>query len=159
MHTVYLALGSNLGDRAGNIGRALRLLEQEGVRPVCIAAPITTAPEGFASGHLFLNTAGEFLTALAPAPLLLATQRVERSLGRTAKSSGGVYHDRTIDIDILFYDDLVASLPGLEIPHPRLSTRLFVLRPLCEIAPQLRHPVSGQTIAELCKAAAMQNEA
>lgn len=158
MHTAYLALGSNLGDRAGNIGRALRLLEQEGVKPVSIAAPVTTAPEGFASENLFLNTAGKFLTALAPPALLLATQRVERSLGRTAKSSGGVYHDRTIDIDILFYDDLVATLPGLEIPHPRLSTRLFVLRPLCEIAPQLRHPVSGRTIAELC-AAAMESKA
>lgn len=158
MHTVYLALGSNLGDRASNIERALHLLEQEAVKPVCIATPITTAPEGFASANLFLNTAGEFTTALSPLALLQATQRVEQSLGRTTKSLGGVYHDRTIDIDILFYDNLVATLPGLAIPHPRLSSRLFVLRPLCEIAPQLRHPVSGQTIAELCKAAALQSE-
>lgn len=149
MHKVYLALGTNLGDREKNLQRALGLLECEGLRPVAVAAPVETVPEGFESRNLFLNTAGEFATTLSPGATLLATQRVELAMGRTLKSAGGLYHDRVIDIDILFYDSLVVNSPRLTVPHPLVGRRLFVLRPLMEIAPAMRHPVSGKTVSEL----------
>lgn len=148
-HTVFLAFGSNLGNRRENIERALELLKQEGLKPVSVSQPIATAPEGFVSDNGFLNSAAEFTTALSPHEALEATQRTERTLGRTQKSEGGVYHDRTIDIDILFYDDLVLNTPELAIPHPRIAERMFVLHPMNEIAPGLRHPASGKTIHEL----------
>jgi 2-amino-4-hydroxy-6-hydroxymethyldihydropteridine diphosphokinase len=149
LHSVYLAFGSNLGNRAENIKRALDLLETEGLKPVSIAAPVDTAPQGFRSENRFLNSAAQFTTALSPEEVLQATQKVERLLGRTQKSANGIYHDRTIDIDILFYDDAVISTPELTVPHPRIAERLFVLQPLASIAPGLRHPVSGITVGEM----------
>ena len=148
-HTVFLAFGSNLGNRRENIERALELLMREGLKPVSVSQPITTAPEGFVSANEFLNSAAEFTTALLPHEVLEVTQRIERTLGRTRKSKGGVYHDRTIDIDILFYDGIVVDTPELAIPHPRIAERMFVLRPMNEIAPDLRHPANGKTIHEL----------
>lgn len=148
-HTVFLAFGSNLGNRRENISRALELLGQEGLKPVSVSRPIATAPEGFVSANGFLNSAARFTTALSPHGVLEVTQRVETALGRTRKSEGGVYHDRTIDIDILFYDDIVLSTPKLTIPHPRIAERMFVLRPMNEIAPDLQHPATGKTIHEL----------
>ena len=148
-HTVYLAFGSNLGNREKTIKRALDFLDTEGLKPVRIAPCIATEPEGFVSGNRFLNTVGEFGTILSPRETLEATQRVERLLGRTRKSHDGIYHDRTIDIDILFYDDIAINTPDLCIPHRAIGERLFVLRPLCAIAPDLRHPVCGKTMAEL----------
>ena len=148
-HTVFLAFGSNLGNRRENIERALELLNKEGLKPVSVSQPITTAPEGFTSANEFLNSAAKFTTSLSPHEVLDVTQRTERTLGRTQKSEGGVYHDRTIDIDILFYDDMVLNTPELAIPHPRIAERMFVLRPMNEIAPALRHPANGKTIHEL----------
>ncbi len=148
-HTVFLAFGSNLGNRRENIERALELLRQEGLKPVSVSQPVATAPEGFASANEFLNSAARFTTALSPHEALEVTQRTERILGRTQKSEGGIYHDRTIDIDILFYDDIVLNTPELSIPHPRMAERMFVLSPMNEIAPALRHPANGKTIHEL----------
>ena len=148
-HAVFLAFGSNLGNRRENITRALELLMQEGLKPVSVSQPITTAPEGFTSANEFLNSAAKFTTSLSPHEVLELTQRIERTIGRTQKSEGGVYHDRTIDIDILFYDDIVLNTPELAIPHPRIAERMFVLRPMNEIAPALRHPANGKTIHEL----------
>ena len=148
-HTVFLAFGSNLGNRRENMERALELLMQEGLKPVSVSQPIITAPEGFTSANEFLNSAARFTTALSPHEVLELTQRIERTIGRTQKSEGGVYHDRTIDIDILFYDDIVLNTPELAIPHPRIAERMFVLRPMNEIAPALRHPANGKTIHEL----------
>ncbi len=147
-HTVFLAFGSNLGNRRKNIERALELLMQEGLKPVSVSQPIATAPEGFASDNEFLNSAAKFTTVLSPHGVLDVTQRIERTLGRTQKSEGGIYHDRTIDIDILFYDDIVMNTPELAIPHPRIAERMFVLHPMNEIAPALRHPANGKTIHE-----------
>lgn len=148
-HTVFLAFGSNLGNRRENIERALELLNKEGLKPVSVSQPITTAPEGFTSANEFLNSAAKFTTSLSPHEVLEVTQRTERTLGRTQKSEGGVYHDRTIDIDILFYDDIVLNTPELAIPHPRIAERMFVLRPMNDIAPAFRHPANGKTIHEL----------
>lgn len=151
-HSIYLAFGSNLGSREETIRRAFKLLESEGLKPVSVAPCMLTKPEGFCSENLFLNTAGEFSTMLSPVEALEATQRVERELGRTQKSENGVYHDRTIDIDILFYDDIVVFTPQLVIPHPHLCERRFVLQPLAAIAPDLKHPVNGKTIREILDA-------
>ena len=95
------------------------------------------------------------LTPLPPEAFLDATQRVERALGRTVKSENGIYHDRTIDIDMLFYDDIVLNTPRLAIPHPHMCGRAFVLAPLCEIAPAMVHPVNCMTVAQML--AALQN--
>lgn len=152
-HTVFLAFGSNLGNKGKNITRALELLEKEGLKPVLVSRPLTTAPEGFDSANDFLNSAAKFTTNHPPLEVLKITQRIERTLGRTRKSRGGIYHDRTIDIDILFYDNLTVSTPELTIPHPHIAARLFVLQPLCEIAPDFRHPVNGKTMKELLESA------
>jgi len=147
-HTAYLALGSNLGDREATLRQALRLIENR-IGPIQAQSDFfVTQPSGFQSENTFLNAAIAVRTTLQPAGLLLATQQIERRLGRTSKSVGGVYHDRTIDIDILFYDDLVLRSPSLQIPHPRLAARPFVLQPLAQIAPGLVHPLTGQTIAQ-----------
>lgn len=148
-HTVYLGFGSNLGDRRSNILRASDLLLSEGLKPAAFSSLIETAPVGFASPHAFLNAVGEYLTSLSPSAVLAATQRVERALGRTRKSVGGVYADRPIDIDILFYDDLRLSTPTLTIPHPLIAERRFVLEPLAEIAPGMRHPLTQLTPREM----------
>lgn len=148
-HTVYLGFGSNLGDRRANILRASDLLLSEGLKPAAFSSLIETDPVGFLSPHAFLNAAGEYLTALTPAAVLAATQRVERALGRRHKSVGGVYADRPIDIDILFYDDLRLSTPTLTIPHPLIAERRFVLEPLAEISPGMRHPLTLLTPREM----------
>lgn len=155
MHSVYIGLGSNLGHRGDNIRRALELLTRDGTRLAAVSSFHETAPVGFTSSHSFLNAAALVLTPLAPEALLGATQRVERALGRTAKSEGGIYHDRTIDIDILLYDGISLQTPRLTIPHPRMAERAFVLAPLCEIAPAMVHPASGMTVAQML--AALQN--
>lgn len=132
-HEAYLALGSNLGDRHSTINCALELLENNVGRILRKSKTIETKPEGFASDNLFLNLCLCIETTLTPQELLHATQNIERQLGRTAKSANGQYHDRTIDIDILLYDDLTIDTPELQIPHPRMHERDFVMRPLMEI--------------------------
>ncbi len=155
MHSVYIGLGSNLGRRGDNIRRALDLLTQDGSRLAAVSSFHETTPVGFTSNHSFLNAAALVLTPLPPEAFLDATQRVERALGRTVKSENGIYHDRTIDIDMLFYDDIVLNTPRLTIPHPHMCGRAFVLAPLCEIAPAMVHPVNCMTVAQML--AALQN--
>ena len=106
-------------------------------------------PWGFESKNSFLNCVVAFDTHLSPIELLNATEEIERRLGRTKKSIGGQYSDRTIDIDILFYGNKVIKSERLTVPHPLLHLRNFVLQPLYEIAPQLTHPAMGRTISEL----------
>lgn len=151
IHTAYLAFGSNLGNREENIQRASDLLKAEGLEPVAFSPLIATEPQGFESDNAFLNSAAIFHTTLAPLDLLALTQRIERQLGRTRKSENGTHFDRTIDIDILFYDRLVTSSPELTIPHPHIQERGFVLRPLAAIAPDFVHPVLGLTMQALLK--------
>lgn len=151
LHRVYIAFGSNLGNREQNIRRALSLLVEEGLRPVKVSSLTETAPVGFSSSHLFLNGAALLETTLPLPEVLEATERVERRLGRTHKSSGGVYGDRTVDIDILYYDSDIIATERLTVPHPRISERLFVLSPLSEIAPDFRDPVSGFTIETMLR--------
>lgn len=134
-HTVYLSLGTNIGSRQDNIEHACRLLSERVGTIIRRSAVIETEPWGFQSQNKFLNAAVCCLTELQPLPLLHATQLIERDMGRQHKSSGGVYEDRVIDIDILLYDDIQLDTPELRIPHPLMQQRDFVMIPLREILP------------------------
>ena len=145
-HTAFLGLGSNLGNRRVNIDEAIRHLRERG-NPLVQASPVyQTEPVGFVPQGWFLNLAVRIETRLAPVNLLGLCQEVEASLGRERTARPG---PRTIDLDILFYDDLILSEPNLIIPHPRLHLRRFVLIPLSDIARDLVHPVLHQTIGDL----------
>lgn len=133
LHTVYFSLGSNLGDRRAAICKAIDMLGEQVGAVVRRSALYETEPWGFRSDNRFANAAVCCVTRLRPREVLERTQLIERSLGRTAKSSGGEYHDRTIDIDILLYDDITIDEPDLKIPHPLMRERDFVMRPLGEI--------------------------
>lgn len=142
---VYLALGANLGDREATL-RAARLALPPPVA-VRAASPIyKTPPWGFTEQPEFLNQVLETTTELSPAGLLAHLKSIERTLGRAETFR---YGPRLIDLDILFYNDLVTEEPGLTIPHPRLHERAFVLVPLADLAPNLRHPALGLTVAEM----------
>ena len=139
-HRVYLSLGTNLGDREENMHRALQLLNLRVGKLERVSRMIETEPWGFQSENKFLNACCRICTALSPIQLLKATQKIERSLGRTEKSKNGIYHDRQIDIDILYYDDLTMNTPQLTIPHPHIREREFVTVPLREIIEDAAHP-------------------
>lgn len=133
MNRVYLSLGSNLGDRVRNLNLAIKMISEQIGRIVCQSAFLSTEPWGFDSENMFVNAALCCTTSLSPTELLTETQQIERTLGRTAKSSNGEYHDRTIDIDILLFNRDVVNTPSLTIPHPLMIQRDFVMMPLREI--------------------------
>jgi dihydrofolate synthase/folylpolyglutamate synthase len=143
---VHLSLGSNLGDRLANLNRALALLGRGGCRVLKRSSVYETAPLYYLRQPAFFNLAAACETALSPDGLLALIGRVESALKRRRLLRNG---PRTIDVDILFYGGLSLSRPGLEIPHPRLAEREFVLAPLAEIAPGLRHPETGCTAKEM----------
>ncbi len=149
MATAYLSLGSNLGDRLRLIQEAVAALTVEAGPVTALSSLYETEPWGFSSPHRFLNVALALETTLSPETLLAVTQRIERDLGRTHKSVDGRYADRTIDIDLLFVGDAVLDTPALTLPHPRLHLRRFVLEPLCEIAPDLCHPLLRKSVSQL----------
>lgn len=130
---VFLSLGSNLGDRSKNLESAISLIGSRAGDVTAVSSFIDTKPVGFKSENRFVNCAVCIVTALDPFELLRITQQIERELGRTTKSVGGVYSDRTIDIDILLYGNAVIDTPELKIPHPQMRKRDFVMRPLKEI--------------------------
>lgn len=133
MHTVYLSLGSNLGDRKATMRRAIGLLNERAGSVDRQSSFIETEPCGFESTNKFLNMCVRLLTTLSPEQLLMATKQIERELGRTQKSVNGQYHDRPIDIDILMYDDVHIDSNDLTLPHPHMQEREFVMKPLREI--------------------------
>ncbi len=149
MKTIYLSLGSNVGDRAAQIARAVEALAAAGVRVARRSALYVTEPVPAAAGRTqrwFLNCVLEAETELLPRQLLRVLQEVERSLGRKRLVRRG---PRAMDIDILLYGSSVVRAPDLEVPHPRLAERRFVLVPLAKLAPGLRHPTLHKTVAEL----------
>ena len=130
MATVYLGLGTNIGNRKENLTRAIGLLSLALGHYTALSSFIETAPWGFNSDNAFLNCTVAFDTELTPHQLLDTTENIERELGRTSKSNGGIYHDRVIDIDILLYGSETVSTARLTIPHPLMHMRDFVLEPL-----------------------------
>ena len=144
---VYLALGSNLGDRAANIAGGLQSLRRVS-RRVEASSLYETRPWGFEAQPRFLNAACRIWTPLDPFQLMAITREVESTLGRERSFANG---PRVLDIDILLYGQAVIEAPGLSIPHPRMAEREFVLAPLAEIAPGLRHPVLKERIRSLLR--------
>ena len=146
--TVYLGLGSNMGNRQDNLDRALDLLSQR-LRIGEVSSIYDTEPIGNVNQPRFLNLVCQVYTRLTPGDLLILAKGIELKMGRV---QGKSHAPRPIDIDILFYGDLVVETPELVIPHPGLTERAFVLVPLVEVAPDLVHPVSGKTVKELKEA-------
>ena len=142
---VYLSLGSNLGDRAANLRLALEKLGQLGTVKA-VSAFYETEPVQLASQPWFLNCAAKFDTEKMPRQLIAAILNLEQAMGRKRKQKNG---PRVIDIDVLLFGTSVIETTGLTVPHPRMHERRFVLEPLAEIAPELRHPVFKRTIREL----------
>lgn len=145
MAKIYLALGSNVGDRLSNIKNAISLLKGN-VSSIKLSKIYETKPVGYTDQGNFINAAIEGRTALSPDALLAFTQKVEIDVGRIRRFRWG---PREIDIDILFYDDLVYHDQKLEIPHPRLQERDFVLKPLIDLNPKLMHPLYKKTVKQL----------
>jgi 2-amino-4-hydroxy-6-hydroxymethyldihydropteridine diphosphokinase len=141
LKTVYLSLGSNLGDREANLRAALERLQ-----PARVSRIYETEPVDVRNQPYFLNLVAEIETSRMPMQLLAYTQRIERELGRVRTVPKG---PRTLDIDILFHGSSVIRSAKLEIPHPRLQDRRFVLAPLAELAPDFRHPVTGRSVREM----------
>lgn len=149
MAKLYLALGSNQGDRQALLDAARAACAASLGSVTGCSSYIETEPWGFESAHPFLNAVLELETELPPLAILERTQQIERQLGRRQKSDQAGYQDRPIDLDLILYDELVLDLPQLQLPHPLFHLRDFVLAPLMELAPQLRHPLLGLTISEL----------
>ena len=150
-HTAYIGIGSNLGDRFSYCRGALTLLNQRnGIEVTRVSrwyesdALIGDSPSGQPP---YINAAARLNTSLSPESLISVLIAVESSSGRPHPRPKG--EPRTIDLDLLLYDDLVLDTPALTIPHPQMTKRMFVLAPMCDIAPQLVHPVIGRSLSQL----------
>lgn len=150
-HIAHIGIGSNEGDRRRHCQRALRMLAEHGSIAVSKVSRWYETEAWGEGGPLdqppYLNAAAELATSLGPEELLAELLDVERRFGRSHPRPTGL--PRAIDMDLLFYDNLTLDRPGLILPHPRLSKRLFVLLPLCDIAPELVHPALGLAICDL----------
>ncbi len=144
-HIVYLALGSNVGDRLANLKEAIAALTPQ-MEVKARSEVYETPPWGYEDQPKFLNQVVRAKTYLDPEPLLKHLKRLEVALGRQASFPNG---PRLIDLDILFYDDLVLYSPALTIPHPRLHERAFVLLPLMDLDPELVHPINKKSVREM----------
>ena len=145
MKTIYIALGSNVGDRAANLRDACTRLETD-VDILRRSSLYDTAPRGLLNQPWFLNQVIEAETELLPRQSMKLLLRIEREMGRKRTVRNG---PRLIDLDLLLYASAVIDAKGLLVPHPRMGERRFVLEPLAEIAPDLRHPVTGQSIKQM----------
>ena len=134
MHKLYLSLGTNLGNKEQNLLNAIEQINKSIGKVVRQSTFISTAPVDFISKNQFLNAAVLVETSLSPTDCLLATQQIERKMGRKQKSINGQHFDRIIDIDLLLYDDIQLSTPELTLPHPKMFERDFVMIPLQEIS-------------------------
>lgn len=146
MSFAYIALGSNLGDKEKNLRRALLLLTQQGVEVVRVSSFLSTEPYGVTDQPQFLNAVACVRTSLAPLALLDVLLATELAMGRVRLRHWG---ERNIDLDLLLYEDVVLDMSRLRLPHPDMQNRDFVLLPLAEIAPELKHPTLQKTIWEL----------
>jgi 2-amino-4-hydroxy-6-hydroxymethyldihydropteridine diphosphokinase len=146
---VYIGLGSNLGNRLENLARAREALTAGGIAILRASAIYETAPRDVTNQPMFLNQVVEAETPLFPRQLLSRVQNIEQTMGRQREIAKG---PRIIDIDILLFGAFVIATPELEIPHPRMIDRRFVLEPLAELAPDLRHPVTKLSVREMLAA-------
>jgi len=146
LRLVYIAMGSNVGDRAATLARAVEEMNQAGLRVLRQSSLYATQPVGGPPQAHFLNAVVEAETDWMPLRLLHALQKIERAMGRRRMV---IHGPRTLDLDVLFYGGSVIRSRELEVPHPRLPQRRFVLAPLAELAPALSHPLLHKTVAEL----------
>ena len=145
----FIGLGSNLGDGQGNLLTAWqRLGEVTGITLNRLSSPYRTEPVNMDTDHWFTNAVGEITTTLSPTELLDAMLAIEAEMGRDRTLT----QDRPVDLDLLYYGDLMIQSLALTVPHPRIASRLFVLAPLAELAPEHVHPRLGRTSLELCRA-------
>lgn len=149
MKTAFLALGSNIGDREANLRTAVDLLQSDEIRVLRRSSLYETAPQELLDQPWFLNAVVEIETSLFPLQLLARIREIEREMGRRRVTPKG---PRNIDIDILFYGRSVIATAELEVPHPGIAQRRFVLEPLAEIAPDFHHPLNGKTAIEMLDA-------
>jgi 2-amino-4-hydroxy-6-hydroxymethyldihydropteridine diphosphokinase len=154
MKLVYLGLGSNVGDRERSLSAAVAQLAAPDLRILRISSIYETEPVEYTDQRFFLNLVVETETDLFPMQLLWRVGKIERALGRVRTIPKG---PRVIDIDILLYARAVIRTPALEVPHPRMAERRFVLAPLAELVPGLRHPVIRRTISEMLDEAPVQS--
>lgn len=148
MKSVYLGIGSNMGEREANLQKAISLIKERIGRIIKSSSVYDTEPWGFQSSNNFLNMAVKVETELSPSGLLERILMIETMMGRPANNRNG-YKSRIIDIDILLFGNSVLKSNGLVIPHPKIQERRFVLVPLSEIAGEVIHPVFGKSIREL----------
>ena len=147
-HTAYIGVGSNIGDKAENCRRAIAAIDRcEGCTVEAKSPLYETEPVHLECQDWFVNGVARIRTDLKPETLLVRLKAVEHGMGR--RPGGDKFGPRTLDLDILFYDDRILRTRWLQIPHSRLHQRRFVLKPLCNIAPELVHPVFGQTVQSL----------
>ena len=142
----FLSLGSNFGDRKNNLDKAIRLLSKAGVHIVSTSSVYETEPVEIVSESWFYNQVLEVETGLIPEELLLQVKRIEKQMGRIQTKS---LRFRPIDIDILLAEEKIVYTESLQIPHPRMAKRSFVLNPLAEIAPDIKHPILNKRILDL----------
>ena len=143
---IYIALGSNLGDKENNLKEALRRLTKKGITVCRVSGFISTAPYGVVDQPDFLNAVAEIETDKSPAELLQILLQTEREMGRKRVRRWG---ERNIDLDLLLYDDRIIELPELKVPHPDMQNRDFVLKPAAELMPDYVHPVLGVKVRDL----------
>jgi 2-amino-4-hydroxy-6-hydroxymethyldihydropteridine diphosphokinase len=148
MKKTYLCIGTNIGNRKENLAKAIGYISASVGQLIDLSGVYESEPWGFEADEKFLNLVLEVQTSHKPETLLKQCQAIEERMGRKSKVMPG-YESRVIDIDILFYNDLVMTDPELTIPHPHIANRRFVLLPLCEIAPDLVHPSLGLTVKEM----------
>ncbi|MFT6500349.1 MAG: 2-amino-4-hydroxy-6-hydroxymethyldihydropteridine diphosphokinase [Crocinitomicaceae bacterium] len=145
----YLSIGTNLGNRVKNIEDSIELIKSEAGPLIAKSSIYTTEPVGFSAETDFLNLCISIRTTLSPLELLEKLKNIEFQLGRKKKSENGVYLSRLIDIDIILYDAIILSTKNLSIPHERYHQRMFVLKPLSQIAANFLDPVQGKTIKQI----------
>lgn len=148
-NTAYLLLGGNLGDREANLKKAIKLLNDKIGNVIATSSLYETAAWGKTNQPAFLNQAVSLQTSLTALEVLERALSIEQELGRVRKDKWG---ERLIDIDLILFGDEIINIPDkLQVPHPHMQDRKFVMEPLAEIAPEVMHPVMGETILSICR--------